>query len=1426
MVPQACGLVHVTWLVISFLVVATVAERFSALSPCPESCLPGKQQDDWTTYHTIDFLSICDQPMLLNLNVYTPLDDPSKDITIRACTVGDSNSDTNLLLTSSASNKDTSQASDPQSHSRVKRQSRGCAAVTEVKAKSTVVPALDAGGNPAAINTAIRTLQDHFKDGSSCEQTIMLAASKGSIVGLFSGSSIEDGRLMESAVQQFADKASSGNVPKAMQVCGGNRTSDISFGIVTGEVAGMDEIRNALKRWNDAECFEDTAAGAEDGEVSLWVQDTPTAQRRYRLARNLQARADCRTTKVVSGDSCASLASRCGVDGNTFMSYNTQANFCATLAVGQQVCCSSGTLPNIKPRPNADGSCAAHTVASGEYCQLIASSNGITLDELNGFNKQTWGWTGCNNLQLGIKICLSTGSPPMPASVSNAVCGPTKPGSQPSGSIALADLNPCPLKACCNIWGQCGLTDDFCVISKSETGNPGTSAPGKNGCISNCGMNIVNNGQPPAQFRKVGYFEAWNLERTCLNMDVRKIDSSYTHVHFSFAEISKDYQVLIGDNVRGQFDAFKSWQTSVKKVLAFGGWSFSTEVDSYPIFGQSVSAANRAAFADRVVQFAIDNNLDGLDFDWEYPSAPDIPGIPPGHPDDGKNYLEFLKVVRSKLPKEKTLSIAAPASYWYLKGFPIADMAPVVDYIVYMTYDLHGQWDAGNAWANPGCPAGNCLRSHVNYTETQQALAMVTKAGVSANKIVVGVSSYGRSFKMASAGCSGPSCTFLGTAGSSQAKPGRCTLTGGYISNAEIDEIIKKGGATSFHDTATDSDILIYEGTEWVAYMNNATKQSRTDKYKLLNFGGTSDWAIDLQSFIEGGKNPPSTGSTCDPSKGTFDASFHANGSYQQGRLGSPDLCKQYVTIVNLTPQSFILTGEPASYQMQAMDFATIPPGRSRQNLMHYGCGKGNTNPVDDKGEAYYKVDGTDHTFVIKARTFLSDPDPADIPWRPVVELSAFGVQPREYLARGAESAVNIVITGSADYKYYTSVYDVPVGWMQELKDVIGPRKVRNVIMPGSHDAGMSKAGRHQFGGVDYNTKTQGYNIHDQLMIGSRWFDLRVAYWSTTDTMHTVHTRFPIPTTQAQGGMTGETLAEVVDGINAFMRDHPGEVIFLSTRYFWTALDETATRWRAMDDREHGQLFDELSAIERRCKNLGGNIDEVLMQDLMKDGGCVVILLDETEAGYNPTKDDPGRGIYIGANGKDSRFRRNDFWPQKKDPSQMVDANIKSWEVTRTPGSTAPFQIAQWFMSDPDLADWGDIFYSAVFGTYDPLFWKGVDGMSPTGFPNVILLNYLGSISNDQGSYDWELADHEIRALVMGLNLYMVSENCDISNISNPLRKPKANMLTSPSAMINDKVMVDEQLFNAIDFSPQKPLVVADERSNVTRIDNSTLARL
>ncbi|KAL5371370.1 hypothetical protein PMIN06_012909 [Paraphaeosphaeria minitans] len=199
---------------------------------------------------------------------------------------------------------------------------------------------------------------------------------------------------------------------------------------------------------------------------------------------------------------------------------------------------------------------------------------------------------------------------------------------------------------------------------------------------------------------------------------------------------------------------------------------------------------------------------------------------------------------------EKTVSITAPASFWYLQYFPIQALSLVADYIVYMTYDLHGQWDYTNKYATPGCPSydvglGNCLRSHVNLTETINSLSMITKAGVPSNMIVVGVSSYGRSFEMAQAGCWQEQCTYTGP--DSGAYKGRCTDTAGYVSDFEIEEILKENpSAQSYFDAGSFSNIVVFNDTQWVAYMNESNKEVRKTLFPGLNFLGAADWAVDL----------------------------------------------------------------------------------------------------------------------------------------------------------------------------------------------------------------------------------------------------------------------------------------------------------------------------------------------------------------------------------------------------------------------------------------------------------------------------------------------------------------------------------------------------------------------------------------------------
>lgn len=129
-------------------------------------------------------------------------------------------------------------------------------------------------------------------------------------------------------------------------------------------------------------------------------------------------------------------------------------------------------------------------------------------------------------------------------------------------------------------------------------------------------------------------------------------------------------------------------------------------------------------------------------------------------------------------------------------------------------------------------------------TETLNSLSMITKAVVPNSKIFVSAASYGRSFKMTTAGCWTEEYTYTGP--DSGAFAGMCTNTAGILANYEIELIIAENpSAQVYWDSTAQTNILVYNDTKWVSYMDDTNKASWTTFYTDLNFLGTVDWAVD-----------------------------------------------------------------------------------------------------------------------------------------------------------------------------------------------------------------------------------------------------------------------------------------------------------------------------------------------------------------------------------------------------------------------------------------------------------------------------------------------------------------------------------------------------------------------------------------------------
>lgn len=279
------------------------------------------------------------------------------------------------------------------------------------------------------------------------------------------------------------------------------------------------------------------------------------------------------------------------------------------------------------------------------------------------------------------------------------------------------------------------------------------------------------------------------------------------------------------------FNALKSVNTELKTLISVGGWAFNDPGPTQQEFHNIIlTSASRRRFIDSVQNYLSSYRFDGIDIDYEYPSASDRGG----HPEDKFNYLQLVKEMREVFGSKYLISIAAPASYWYLRNFAIGEMSKHLDFINVMSYDIHGTWDADIASLGP------VVRSHTNIKEIEGALELFLRDGVPSQKLVLGLAYYGRAFQLADPSCNRVDCKFIGPA-----KAGPCTESPGTLAWFEIRDIIESRKAEPVYDADSMSKILTFNSDQWVAYDDDETlilRQNFAGENCLL---GTMIWSID-----------------------------------------------------------------------------------------------------------------------------------------------------------------------------------------------------------------------------------------------------------------------------------------------------------------------------------------------------------------------------------------------------------------------------------------------------------------------------------------------------------------------------------------------------------------------------------------------------
>lgn len=222
--------------------------------------------------------------------------------------------------------------------------------------------------------------------------------------------------------------------------------------------------------------------------------------------------------------------------------------------------------------------------------------------------------------------------------------------------------------------------------------------------------------------------------------DLEKIDV----INYSFGGIRND-NVSISLSHLDQVLS-EAHKAGVRVVLAIGGWG----VDG---FSQAcLTAKGRTTLVTSIIEAIQTYHFDGIDIDWEYPTAT-AGGLIGANPNDKANLTLFLKELRvamDKLNPDLILSMAVAAGTYAANAYyEIGALSNVLDYLHIMTYDMI------NYSTYASTHHTNLYPSQYSNFSVTQAIEAYTSKGMPYEKIVVGAAFYGHLFKTTTEGVNG-----------------------------------------------------------------------------------------------------------------------------------------------------------------------------------------------------------------------------------------------------------------------------------------------------------------------------------------------------------------------------------------------------------------------------------------------------------------------------------------------------------------------------------------------------------------------------------------------------------------------------------------------------------------------------------------------
>lgn len=261
----------------------------------------------------------------------------------------------------------------------------------------------------------------------------------------------------------------------------------------------------------------------------------------------------------------------------------------------------------------------------------------------------------------------------------------------------------------------------------------------------------------------------------------------------------------------------------------------------------------------------------------------------------------------------------------------------------------------------------------------------------------------------------------------------------------------------------------------------------------------------------------------------------------------------------------------------------------------------------------------------------------------------------------------------AAQVHFSTSLVTDRASWMQNRLGALGRKRLGDLVLPASHDAGMYKTN------IPDLSRNQNLSIYEQLRYGIRYFDLR-PMWLLGQGPWLIH----------HGGTPGPTMQTVLEDVKKFATEEAGEdgkdhqeLVILKLSHFQYADNNHYKRLAK-------QVTDTIGPWLVTSKPPDKRLADMTLNEYVKNGPAILVVVDKDFAIVNPAKglwvyrnwntNDPGHlcvhDSYADTSNLDkmrtdqsdkfARFRGH----MEHDPKLPCDLFLLSW--TLTPKSSIP----------------------------------------------------------------------------------------------------------------------------------------------------------